>query len=221
MPNLIYRHIDKVGVELEGSWDQTEALEGFHGDGSVTTIGYQTGEIASPALPPAAMYEWIKREDRYPTYINDSCGFHVHLSTKTHNDYAALMHADFNTAFLENAESWATQKNYPVSHQYRKRLAGRNSYCTRQFIPLQQYFHKSKGYSRYTQLNYCAGVHKTLECRLFPMFEYREEASDCVRYYIEFVERWLRVNSARLAGKVHISHPFDQKVERIIIRGAA
>jgi hypothetical protein len=218
---MLYRHVDKVGVELEGSWDGTTVMTGFHGDGSVTTVGYQTGEVSSPALHPSDLCDWIRREEIYPTYVNQSCGFHVHISTKTYSDYAALMHEKFNDAFLDNCEAWGHSKEFGRGHQYFARLRGENQYCAKRFIPLKQYFHKGKGYDRYTQLNYCAGVHRTLENRTFPMFESRNMAADCVKNYVEFVELWLRENGHKLAGKVSITEPFDQQVERIIIRGTA
>jgi hypothetical protein len=70
-------------------------------------------------------------------------------------------------------------------------LRGENRYCKREFDPLGQYKTRDRGGNRYTQLNFCYGVHKTMECRLLPLFRDVSVAVSAVKNLLKFVDDWV------------------------------
>ncbi len=127
----------------------------------------------------------------YPIKSNGSCGLHIHLSFKKPLYYALLMEQSFNIYFLKELEDWGLRANIQ-SKNFWKRLRGDNDrYCARSFRPESQVWRQSKSDNRYTQLNYCYGLKKTLEFRLLPMFKDHDLAVTAIKKVMEITEEYL------------------------------
>ena len=193
------RYIHKVGVELEGGWLDDSQPQGMHGDGSVTVVAPWVGEISSPAMLPHELPPWIAKN--YCDIINASCGFHIHVSTRHHGDYARLMQEEFSTFLLSQFEAWGNKLKRLREYQpFWQRLAGENDFCQKTFIPEQQWHARSRSYERYTQLNYCHGVHGTLELRLLPMFPDVRDAISATKLFLSCANGYIA--HSRLANKL-------------------
>lgn len=178
-----------LGVELEGGWDNCP--RNFQDDGSVECAGDTTGECISDPQKLPSLLKWIPQH--YPDYTNDTCGFHVHTSYNEMRDYETLMERKFYDFFLARFAKWG--KSYPIRNTaFWARLEGKNTYCRKVFEPLKQAFISYKGVNRYTHLNYCWGLHGTLECRLFPMFKSSKTAQAAVCELVDLIETYLVMN---------------------------
>lgn len=161
------------------------------------------GEICSRPLHPADAIDWMI--DSYPDVSNNTCGLHVHTSFRSMLRYAQLMDEPFYRHFRVQFGEWAKQNVGPKS-PFWERWAGNNRYCKDAFIPDDQFHHVTKGYERYTQLNYAYSVRsidhesgarntrgrRTLECRLFPVFPDKTLAAAAVCRYFSIIEDYLR-----------------------------
>lgn len=186
------RYIDRVGVELEGAWEDCPEELGHDGSVNVDCSGsdqyLEQGELASPPLGFLQAQKWIR--DSYPDKANETCGMHVHFSLKHNSDYARLMDKKFHEFFV----AWMTKfgERYPIKNRhYWERLKGNNRFCRKEHKPYRQMFRREKGDHRYTQLNYCHSMHGTIECRLFPVFKEREIAVSAFKSLITCVETYL------------------------------
>lgn len=196
------KKIDKLGVELEGGWDKTFSDTVIQHDGSVhlpltsKVTGKPSkhyGEIPSPPFDDLGeLMEWLVKH--YPTAINHHCGFHVHFSLRKNLYYSQLMDKTFFKFFRQGAEKWGKRLNIHPDDPFWIRLRGQNKFCTTSFIPHQQsqiIVKEQNDSRRYTMLNYCYGMHGTVECRLAPMFSTPQLAFRWVKFITEVVEEWL------------------------------
>lgn len=188
------KFINLVGVELEGGWDH--APRRMIHDGSVNfntdRIEY-VGEIPSPPFPfTDALKKWIK--DNYPQHVNQSCGFHVHVSFTRMFYYQVLMSRDFFNYFLKEARAWG-QEHCPDYGAFWRRMDGRTHYCAPNYMPDEQACLTQKADPRYSALNYCFSLHKTIESRLMPMFETPELAWEATSFTVNAMRRYLARNS--------------------------
>jgi hypothetical protein len=178
--------IDRVGIELEGGWVTRPGAAAYHIDGSVHVEHGTNGATVIGEMVSAPMSDWQTISDwifaSYPVAHNRSCGLHVHVSFKERRDYARLMDAKFYFYFLERMKAWGDRVGLPESHLFWSRLDGMNTFCQKKFIPDTQAKLKRKGTERYAQLNYCFALHKTIECRLAPVFK---QARIAVSYVME------------------------------------
>ncbi len=190
------KSIDKIGVELEGSWNGERGVPPFedtdiHHDGSVKVAGGCThwGELNSPAFEALEeMISWVRVH--HPHATNKTCGFHIHLSLKRKLDYSRLMSTAFQRFFQKNISKWA-RKNLPKDDFFWERFEGKNKYCKAQFLPDHQ-VNAGHGNVRYSQLNFCFMEHGTLEVRLFPMWSNVETSVSALKTYVEMVEEFLK-----------------------------
>ncbi len=188
------KYIHKIGLELEGGWDKRR--DDLTEDGSVHKQDFSnsvcTGELVSkPFDSLEECLEFLK--ENWPSETTNRCGFHIHLSYHSINSYNQLMSNDFYAQFLKDMEKWG--KNYPCTNeQFWDRLNNKNTFCKKQFIPEKQIVMKQKKNSdptRYTHLNFCYGIHKTLECRLFPTFISSKTACSALEAFVDCVENYL------------------------------
>lgn len=167
MKNRVFR----IGVELEGGWNPVPPGSNLVHDGSVRLedpIGrYARGEIPSPPLGMEEWEPWVRAH--YPQACNATCGLHTHLSFRSARQYQWLMDPAYPKAIIAAVQKWS--KGLPPKHYIWERLRGKNRYCLDQFLADQQARVAQKGHSRYTAVNYCYLLHRTLEVRLLPMFE--------------------------------------------------
>lgn len=193
------KYIKLFGIELEGGWDQVFTDEVLRHDGSVRQpISSVTGlpcphygELPSEPLRATEVEAWIRKY--YPQGVNDSCGFHVHFSTKKNLDYGRLMERKFFTQFHKAAGEWGKSMNLPTGHPFWPRWQGENTqYCGKQHIPHKQVYVPNKGGERYTMLNYCFSLHGTIEVRLAPGWETADLAVKWVEFIAEQVDAYLK-----------------------------
>lgn len=202
-----YKFIDKIGIEIEGLWKipRTDLVP----DASLHAEDWETsyyrdensgrkmplfGELVSQPLENKEVaLAFIK--DNWPDEISPRCGFHMHVSFNSYNLYCHAMTRQFYHDFLIEVEKWG-RKVCPEDIQFIERLQDRNRYCRRRFIPDEQVKCLTKDSARQRQLrathfNYCYGQHKTLECRLFPMWKDYVIAQSAVCFYLDFIENFL------------------------------
>jgi hypothetical protein len=161
---------------------------------------YNTGEVASNPISPRYAPRWVRKA--YPDTHNQTCGLHIHTSFKSIKDYKKLMDKKFYEFFLKRFKKWGEERKLPSNHPFWPRLRGENRFCYEGFIPEEQVQIKVKNDGnrrsnvtgkeiRRTHLNYCYELHRTLECRMLPMFETPELANEAIEEYIQCIEDYL------------------------------
>lgn len=216
--DLIHDIHEDGSVEFDdhdGSNDCTDDCEidsyGDCIDHSPNNDGY-IGECVSK---PLSIDDAITFVDKcYPDETNSSCGLHVHLSVKSKIAYMKLTSPKFYDYFIKRITDWGHKKGIRQGSQFWKRLQGENTYCLNQFNPEAQY-RTSEHYhgSRYTHLNYCYGLHGTVECRLFPAFQDKELAKSAVKEYYNIVQDYLSTQKITERSKHTIIYADDPKIE--------
>lgn len=200
--NFIWR----VGLELEGGWLKVpEGVDLAH-DGSVCGINLKpeeqqlpaeivaamkikSGELPSSPMEVRQVESWMR--ESYPSHVNETCGLHVHMSFKSALHYMWLMVPEFQETVKQYVQKWAEAENLDAKHPLWKRLRGENTYCADGFYADLQASQTRKSYNhdgpgnRYTMINYCHGLHETLECRLLPMFEDVDQGIRAVQNVID------------------------------------
>lgn len=184
------KYIDKIGVEMEGAWD--EKPEKLYEDVSVTCRGNYHGETCSPPSVYHDLEKYIK--NNCPDYVDPSCGLHVHISFKSVNDYLRLTDKAFHDFFKQEMKKFGESMGYKATHRFFNRLSGKNKFCNDEFRPDDQIYLKTKADARRTHLNYCYSLHGTIECRLFPSYNNPTEVMEAVKAFISCVEKYLENN---------------------------
>jgi hypothetical protein len=192
--------INKVGIELEGGWEnhpadwkgsktyiiQDLSIDGrtMANDGRLTT--QHVGEIVSPPLSLNEWEDWVKAY--YPDKVNNTCGLHVHVSFTKKKDYGLLMAKSYERAVIAAAKTLAGGLNLPDGHYIWPRLEGRNVFATFNSNPIHQVNIRVKRIGmrdRYSAFNFCFSMHGTLEYRALPMF--KEGAAIASRFISNFL----------------------------------
>ena len=195
--NIAFKNIDMLGFEIEGAWnDKRDDLiddASFHKE----DFGLQylsVGEFVS--IPMATFGDFVRHlKYNWPDNYNSKCGLHVHFSLKSVALYNICMEKRFYKEFLIVMEKWGKDNGLHFSDLFWERLSGANKYCKKIFIPDEQAAFKDKGLNRLnrrTQLHYCFGQTKTIECRLFPMFKNVEIAISAIITLINFIENYTK-----------------------------
>ncbi len=169
----VRNRIKAIGIELEGGWLKVPDGVRLTQDVSVRVEDpagrlISRGEIPSPPLEMSKWVDWMKVH--YPSHCNESCGLHVHMSFRSDLTYQRLMRRDYTTAIVDQLREWAKGRRLPSSHAIWGRLKGENKYCLPLYAPEKQATARQKSNSRYAVVNYCHGIHQTLEIRVLPMF---------------------------------------------------
>ncbi len=188
-------YINKIGVEIEGGWAESPAIEVKH-DGSVKFPGVRgvnyVGEIVStPYKNIESLRKWVV--ENYPSFINNTCGLHVHYSFNNRFHYSALMEETFKEFFLVEMNSWGKSNNVEES-EFWDRLNGKNIYCThKNWNPEKQasLLRKYEDNIRRCTWNFCYSLHGTAECRVLPTFQQKETAWNAIIKLTEIVETWI------------------------------
>jgi hypothetical protein len=180
-----YRAIARVGVEIEGGWSHQPY--GYREDHSVETFDSAiSGEAVSrPYASLPKLLAWQERN--WPTEVNGTCGYHVHVSFRKPGYYDALVQSDtLLTAFVDHMTEWG--KTWGVRNiNFFNRLDGRNGYCWRVWNATDQIAAYQKDSCRYALLNFCWSLHGTLECRAFPAFKRASTAAAVLTEYLNFI----------------------------------
>lgn len=196
----IFPNINAIGVELEGGWNTIPCrCHPLEHDGSVRVeADYATGEI-----PLGPLYSWTQAEteirQHYPHVTNRTCGLHVHLSFPTPGHYSAIMSPRFENFLHRRLMLYGKRKNFSPDGQFFQRLTGRNTYCKTRYTDrnaMTQARSTYKGGERYAFLNYCHGLHGTVELRALPAFLRVNSALRAIKYTLESFERFLSLPGA-------------------------
>ncbi len=198
--DIEYKFISEVGVELEGGFDAIRDMlkhDNIHisDDPSVHTVSMYKGEIINKSDNLEKLCDWI--EKYYPSEVNKSCGFHIHISFKNREDFDKLATPEFYEYFLMHIGRWGIE-NYIPEDEFWDRYFGKNTYCKRVFMAHNQ---RSGGkcQTKYTHLNYAIWMHGTLENRLFPMFQNKNLSIHALCFYVALVEKYLaKINKLKI-----------------------
>lgn len=220
--------VHRVGIELEGAWNQ-DAIVGIkkknlkvpniERDGSVrfnpeelpeyNNIQWYVGEYPGPPLVvekgPTDFREWLKVY--YPTKVNATCGLHVHMSFSNALIYQRLMEVSYPASIVRYMKDWAVKHKLPKENPLWDRLAGKSIYCQHLFFPdeqvkdLRKDFNQTRHGCRYTVVNFCFSRNKTAEVRLLP-------AMPTVDLAIDSIENLINVTNAYLVAtaKKEVKH---------------
>lgn len=207
MSEETYPFIYGVGVELEGGWRNRVFLDAeIHDDISVPPPegygpGQHFGEIASEPLLPEKAEAWMVKHyplDIPPPADGKSCGLHFHISTHSDGDYNKLLSQTFYDSYLKHINLKVLDGMDPGTVDYiylSMRLMGQNRFARRLYAPSRQVWCKEKDSGRdaerRTLINYCHGLHGTVEFRLFPMFTEQRNAVLALRETLGMVNRFL------------------------------
>ena len=196
--NRVYR----VGVELEGGWENIPTGCELIRDGSVNpgrigprAMPLHIGELVSVPMEPVRVAPWMKKT--YPDTVNDTCGLHVHMSFKDARHYQQLMVPEYTTTMLHYLAEWGRKVSIPAGHPFWERVVGKNRFCLPLFFPDSQAQKTSKSYNhdgegnRYSAINYCWGLHETVECRTLPMLERPELGIEAVHEVLNITNSFL------------------------------
>lgn len=191
----------QMGVELEGSWKEKRDLVASRVRGSKAIddrsvhIGHgNPGEIVTrPQAELGALLVDISA--LWPDWTDTSCGFHIHASF---TPLAASMIAsvDFYAYFKERWGVWGRKVvKLPTNHEFWNRLMGKNKFAVDRFDPERQLstsFAGQRPEARYTMLNFHSWEkHKTVECRLLPMFADKETGLSAVSEMSDIYNEYL------------------------------
>ena len=196
-----FRAIDRVGIELEGAWKISRRNLQMTHDGSVCDFSStvndtcRTGEVVSPPLGYwSDLVKFI--QDNYPDHINRTCGLHVHISTPTIGAYEALMNQRYHDFLMRSLKIWGKKNKVIPAHSFWRRLSGSEHYCRGIYQPENQVYQTGKGGSRYTQINYCHGLHGTMEVRVLPMFKQKNLAISAIYHILRCTQKYLTLPNA-------------------------
>jgi hypothetical protein len=223
-----FRNIDKVGLELEGAF-KTARFRGatplvLTHDGSVREFSNsiidtcRTGEVISPPL--AYWGDVVKFiQDSYPDSINRTCGMHVHISVPSVGAYEAIADQRFHDFLMKSLKIWGKKNEVEATHSFWRRLAGTEFYCRNTYRPDEQIPLTCKSDPRYSQINYCYSLHKTMEIRVLPMFKQKKLAISAVYHLLRMTNKYLGLPGALKAQEIeHEFVPnFTNEVEEVNI----
>lgn len=207
-----FKFVSHIGIELEGGWDSTPT--GVRPDGSLRNINGASciGEVASPPIDNfSELEEYVKKF--CPKYVNESCGLHIHVSFKSSSHYLTLMEDKFYKYFLARMKDFGTKMEFPTNHLFWNRYEGKNKFCINEFYPERQINLNHKDSIRYTHLNYCYTLHKTIECRMFPAFNDVDTIMSTIKELVNCYELYLSYNSANLINQIEEFISEDELVE--------
>lgn len=231
MKDKKFKFIAKFGVELEGFWSDSDydlAIRSgkctFGRDGSVGGGRYRAFEVL-----PVRPFESVEQfntfmEVAYPTQVNSTCGYHIHVSFKSALSYQLLMDKKFWEYFLRKIEQWG-KKNEIRNENFWNRLNDKNTYCKRKFCPLGQRDAFGKDGERYTFLNYCWNYRGTVECRLLPMFKDVKWAKRSAMAVLSIMESYLQRHAENKKHEAEVQDDAGQealvpvKVEDSVVEG--
>ena len=192
--------IKRVGVELEGAWENLPPGVVLEHDGSVfhnnRPMGYKVGELPLVRMQPAQLRTAISKY--YPHKIDETCGMHVHMSFEMIRHYSLLMVPEYPDTIIYFLHKWALDSDLPKRHPIWERLAGNSIFCQKKFWPEEQIRNAEKDHDkrrighRYTVINYC-WRNGTIECRVLPMMSNAELAISAIKMVLDITNACLIV----------------------------
>jgi len=187
---------DRIGIEIEGRWrdlnDQIDmaCVDGLShcSDGSVHNSSTARGHEFQ--TKPGTLAEVLRMlVKHYPDETDYSCGMHVHVSFKDPTLVTLLATPEFYAYFKRRWETWGREQNLAPNGEFFARLSGQNDYCHPNNHTNDE---NITSIDRYHQLNFSAwNEHRTVECRLLPMFRRVSLGVKAVQNLISIFEDWL------------------------------
>lgn len=189
---------DRVGVEIEGRFlnvaDVSREVRNSGatccGDGSIRYGYTQNCEPLEIQTKPGTVVEQLRQLARfYPDESDTSCGMHIHVSFTDPGSVTALCSPEFMEYFTNRWNAWGVAQGLSPNSEFFRRLQGENDFC----MPNGDYdFEHPYATDRYRQLNFLAwNEHKTIECRLLPMFRSARLAYSALVELVSIYEDWL------------------------------
>ena len=199
-------YINKIGLELEGGWDGRPGKRPFKDvqiimdrsiDGQTMRHDFamksvHVGEIVSEPMALDAWEPWLRKY--WPTEANNTCGYHIHISMKKPLYYMLLTRKRFLFKLMDDIMRTARNIDLPRDHYLYQRLNGQNPFCMFNFDPTSQIgvIEKRIGMrTRYGVINYCHGLHKTVEFRGYPTFDNKDHAVEFTHVFLHSVDDYL------------------------------
>ena len=199
--------INDVSITYDGSvrvnekypkrfWDLCKEMGNGHSPKQLAHVG----EVVSPPFDNLDnAKQWMLKY--YPDATNSSCGLHFHVSLNNPGYYSCLMEKEFYLYMKESLGKFADEQK--LNKIFRERFEGKTEwakkYCRDEFIPLKQAFVSQKNYNdagrnRYTLLNFCYGLHETVEIRVFTAHMPVKRAVKCLEWYVNVITEYLEQN---------------------------
>ena len=212
-----FKHIKAVGFEVEGMWTKERVFTeedgiyniGFRSDGSVSGLVGNSelqwqGEFATRPITKAEQVE-NELEIAWPERWNNTCGFHIHISTKSMESYSRLMDKPFYNIFKREIEQSliGSLKDEETRKIFQRRIDGESTYCHTGWRAEQQAIATDKGSIRYHHLNFCWNLHGTMEVRVPPMMTL-EDGKTTTNYITTLVETYLQKRKKIVSFKTEI-----------------
>lgn len=196
--------IDKIGLEIEGRYsDICAACESARNkgvdwtpDGSIMYT--RTGAAMEFRTVPGKLSQALRQlSEFYPDETDSSCGLHVHVSFKSPTHITQLHTREFLEYFDRRWREWGRERGFGPFSQFMRRLEGHNDFCRSNLADFTE-TQDMLDVRRYKQLNFTSWhAHKTVECRLLPMFRETKHAIAAVSFLIEIYEDWFMQDLAR------------------------
>ena len=200
--------IDRVGVELEGLFFDSDMLDSslgrFEEDGSVQGFSQrgQCGEFVSKAIQPCEVENFITK--CHPSgslgRSNRSCGAHTHISLLSNGDYSTLMTQEFYDHFLTKWNQFGARNEINEDSHFYERVRGKQ-HCYAGFKPQQHKMVYHYDNDRYQHINFCYNVQKhgqaarkTVEFRIPPCFQSKTLQVKATLEILKIVQEYLEDN---------------------------
>lgn len=219
----VSKFINKIGLELEGGWFRHDGFRGlvtmdnyslirdssielgssipkrFWGNdiGKLQNLrdNFHIGELVSNPYNSLEEAENLIKEC-WPDITNTTCGFHIHLSFNKPSYYSCLMDSGFYDYFRSSLYEFMVE--HKLGQTFRDRFDGHNRFCLNNFDPDAQAYTEQKYHpARYYALNFCYGLHKTMEVRVFNAVMPRTKAVKALRWFVKCVDSYLENNFAK------------------------
>lgn len=184
----------QIGVELEGSWNAGRENVAAKVRGAKAVVDHSVkigvGDPGEIITRPHNDVESVCQDVDilYPDHVHTSCGLHVHVSF-TPLDGSIIASRNFYDYFKAQWEAWGLKEKLPKQHEFWHRLHGLNKNARDEFKPEEQLKGDGRGsggkggHARYTILNfYSWEIHRTIECRLLPMFMDKEVSIRAIKH---------------------------------------
>lgn len=188
----------QVGIEIEGRWLDRYATIARASAAGLTSCS--DGSVhETPDGTTARPYEIQTHADTlrsaigqlvsfYPDEADESCGMHVHVSFSA-TDTTLLCSQEFFDYFRAQWLLWGQEHNLHPRSEFYTRLNGGVEYCRQNVWDDRNAIESG---DRYRQLNFCSwSEHRTVECRLLPMFRHRALAISAVQKLLDIYETFL------------------------------
>jgi hypothetical protein len=213
-------YIDKIGLEVEGGWICQDGYRGgniaSHNHSIIFDRSVQfrrrprnteeaelqnsfvAGEINSPAYTDfSEINQFLNLY--WPDQTNASCGFHIHASFKSEDYYNLLMDDEFYLLFKK--ELPIIEHKLKLGAITKRRIAGKNRFCKDEWNPSRQKRAEEKYHPyRYSMINFCWNLHRTVEVRVFSAHIPMEKSFHLVRWWVNIINKFL-------ATKVSVVEP--------------